>query len=150
MIILHLSEVHHQLQMMRQGGISIHIIPYLGFCGGMKIQLLISDFWIFWICNAFGICTFGFPRPVTLMLGSKPCSAKAQRLYISGHTAPRMWKNMWREMCLWMIFGCLWVVYFPSVLPGFDPFRSDWCEKTKSISETDKMLETRFQLIFGW
>lgn len=31
MIILHLSEVHHQLQMMRQGVIHTNIIPYLGF-----------------------------------------------------------------------------------------------------------------------
>ena len=62
MIILHLSEVHHQLQMMRQGDIYTYI--YIFICtyytsvsfGGMKIQLLISDFWIFWICNAFGIC----------------------------------------------------------------------------------------------
>lgn len=60
MIILHLSEVHHQLQMMRQGVIHTNIIPYLGFFGGMKIQLLISDFWIFWICNAFGIAPLDF------------------------------------------------------------------------------------------
>lgn len=62
---------------------------------------------------------------MTLMLGSKPCSAKAQRLYKWPYGTQDVQKHVKRDVFVNDFLVVCELFYFPSLLHCFHPFHSD-------------------------